>query len=361
MKFVKIIAALVIVLLIGGTVVVKSLTVYVPVGSVGVRTQEYALLGEKGVVSEDFGPGWHRDLGPIDSWTIFDGTVQTLEMTRDPSRGSLKGRDDIQVQSADGYTVSVDVTVKYRIEPGTAHKVYQDTGSRDKYKVIVRNEAQQACMGLFGQMSTEHFYNPQQRRKRAGEVKTLLKEALEDNYVEVIDVLMRNVQFDPEYERKIRRKKLADQEVEYNKSKAGAETERGKTLVIEAEIKRALAVIGQEKTSEIVKMQAETDRQIAGIIANAEKYATEKRADADLVKAQKEATGELLLRKAEAEGERLRNRAMMGVGGGIIVALEAARNLNFADIVLSTLAVDLLDIEKMVTKLGVPPAEARER
>ena len=34
----------------------------------------------------------------------------------------------------------------------------------------------------------------------------------------------------------------------------------------------------------------------------------------------------LMVKKAEAEGEKLRNRAMMGVGGSTIVALEAAND-----------------------------------
>jgi len=354
MKIAKLVSVGIVVVIVGGALVLKMLTTYVPVGTVGVRTQEYAMFGSKGVVQEDFGPGWHRDLGPVDSWGLFDITVQTLEMTRDPRRGSRRGRDDVQIQSADGYTVSVDVTVKYRIMPGKAHKVYENTGSRDKYKVIVRNEAQKACMGLFGQMKTEDFYNPKERRTKAGMVKQLLTETLTDNYVEVIDVLMRDVQFDPEYEMKIRRRKLADQEVELNKATARAEEMSGKTQVVEAETGRKLAVIAEEKQAEVIKMQAETDRQIAKIEAEADRYATEKKADADLVKAQREARGQLLLKMAEAEGERLRNKAMMGVGGSVIVALEAAKNLNLSDIVISTLETDLLDLDKMATKLGVP-------
>ena len=214
-------------------------------------------------------------------------------------------------------------------------------------------------MGIFGQMQTEDFYDPAERRSKADQVEILLTSALQDNYVQVINVLMRNVQFDPEYERKIQRKKLADQEVEYNISKAAAEEMRGITQVVEANTKRKLAVIVEEKKAEIVKMQAGTDRQIATITAKADKYATKKRADSDLVKAQKEAAGQLLVKKAEAEGERLRNMAMAGPGGSVIVALEAARNLNLSDITVSTLETDLLDVDKMVTKLGVPPSEPK--
>lgn len=354
MKTTKAISLVIVLVIVGGFAVLKLLTVYIPVGKIAVRTQEYAVLGSKGVVGEDFGPGWHRDLGPIDSWVLFDSTVQTLEMTRDPRRGSKSGRDDVQVQSADGYAVSVDVTIKYRITAGKAHKLFQDTGSGIKYKTIVRNEAQKACMGLFGQMKTEDFYSPQERRRRAGQVKELLVESLENNFVEIVDVLIRNVQFDPEYEMKIRRKKLADQDVEVNKSEAEAARTKGKTQVIEAETIKLVGIIGEEQKAEIVRMQAETDRKIARIKADYEKYATQKVADAELIKAQKEARGELLMKKAEAEGERLRNQAMMGAGGRMLVALEAARNLNLKDVTISTVDTDLLDIDKMVDKLGAP-------
>ena len=52
-----------------------------------------------------------------------------------------------------------------------------------------------------------------------------------------------NVEFDPEYELKIRKKKLADQEVELNKAMARAETMAGKTQVIEAETLKLVSVI----------------------------------------------------------------------------------------------------------------------
>lgn len=355
MKAIKGLSLLVILLIVGGMVILKLLTIYVPMGQVGVRTQEYGVFGTKGVVQEDFSPGWHRDLGPIDSWQLFDSTVQTLEMTRDPSRGSKRGRDDVQVQSADGYAVSVDVTIKFRIVGGEAHKLFEDTGSGVKYKAIVRNEAQKACMGFFGRMSTEDFYDPDQRREKASQVKGTLVTALEDNFVEVIDVLIRDVQFDPEYEMKIRRKKLADQEVELNKSMEAAEKMRGKTQVIVAATEAKLRVIKEEQEAEVVRRLAETDREIAKIEADYEKYATEKQADADLIAAEKKAEGQLLVKTAEAEGERLRNQAMMGVGGSIMVALEAARALNFSAVTISTIDTDFLDIGKMATKLGAPP------
>ena len=354
MKTIKLISVLIIVIVIGAYVIVKSTLTHIPVGIVGVRTQEYAIIGKKGVVQEDFAPGWHRAIWPIDSWQYFDSTVQTLEMTRDPRRGDRKSRDDVQVQSADGYAVSVDVTLKYRIEPGKAHKLYVDTGSGIRYKAIVRNEAEKTCIAQFGGMKTEDFYNPHVRRTVARAALSSLQGSLRDNYVAVLDLLIRDVQFDPEYERKIQTKKLADQEVEVNKSLQRARKMQGKTDVIGAETKRLIKIIREEKEAELVRMKAETDLTIADIKAQSEKYATEKKADADVYAAKKDAEGHLQVKQSEAEGERLRNLAMQGVGGGIIVALEAAKNLNLEDVTISTVENDLLDIEAMATKLGAP-------
>jgi len=141
--------------------------------------------------------------------------------------------------------------------------------------------------------------------------------------------------------------------VELNKSLAAAATMRGKTQVIEAETRKLVSIIVKEKEAELVRMQATTDLDVAKIKAAYDRYATEKQADADLVEAEKEAEGQRLVKKAEAEGERLRNEALKGEGGDVMVALEAAKNLNLSEVTISTMDVDLLDIDGMVKKLGV--------
>jgi hypothetical protein len=206
-------------------------------------------------------------------------------------------------------------------------------------------------------MKTEDFYNPARRRQAAADVQKMLVKTLGGKHIDVIDVLIRSVQFDPEYENKIRRKKLADQEVELNKSMAAAEGMAGKTQVIEAETAKLVALVEKEKEAELISMKAETDLQIATIRANAERYVTEKQADADLIHAQKGAEGLLMVRKAEAAGEKLRNEALQGGGGNILVALEAAKNLNITTIEVSTVDQDFLDLDAMAEKLGAGSAE----
>jgi len=356
MKSVKLVCIIIVVLIFGGWFMLNTLTQFIPIGQVGVRIQQYNVLGKKGIVQKDFGPGWHRDLGPIDNWELYDSTLHTLEMTKDPHRGSTKGQDDVKVQSIDGNALSLDVTIKYRIKPGNAHLLYQDTGRGSKYMTFVRNQSESSSMHFFGQMKTEDFYNPDMQRKAADLIKLELKSSLANNFIEVIDVLIRDVSFDERYEQEIRRKKLADQEVELNKSMGAAAEMRGKTQVIEAETVKLVNIIIKEKDAELINMQAEADLTIAKIKAEADKIVTEKRADADLIVAEKEADGERKVRTAAAEGERLRNQALHGEGGDVMVALEAARNLQIKEATISTMDIDLLDVDAMVEKLGMPPA-----
>jgi len=354
MKLLKKLSILIIIVITGGFLIARFSVKMIPIGMVGVRVQQYPILGQKGVVAKDYQPGWHRNLGPIDHWEIFDSTVQTLEMTSNPKYGDRRADDTVRIQSVDGATIWVDISIKYKIKPGFAYRLYQDTGGGKNYKQVVRTEARDACFIVLGKMRTEEFYNnPKDRRHKAGEIKEVLNTSLSNNFLEVIDVFIRNIRFKSAYENKIRNKKLKDQEVELNKSKAKAAEMRGKTQVIEAETIKLVKIITREKEAELITMEAETNREITKIRADYEKYSTEKNADADLIASQKEAEGGFLVKNAEAEGEKMRNKAMQGVGGSTIVALEAAKNLHLGDITVSTLNVDFLDIDEMATKLGV--------
>lgn len=348
MKLVNICSFLVISTIFFLWIGITFFTIHVPAGRTGVRIQQYALFGHKGVIHEDFGPGWHRSLPMIDKWETFDSTVQTLEM----SDASRSGHSSIQVRSSDGYQIYVDVTVKYRIMPKNVHKLYQDAGRGGKYHNLTKTDTENFCMTRLGGLNTEDFYNPDKRRMAEGKIKELLTESLKKKFIKVIDVLVRDVRFDASYEGKIRSKKLADQRVELNKSKAEAEKARGKTQVIIAETVKELNIIQQKRERTKINMKAEYDLKMTTIRAEANKHVIQKKADADLIAAELSAQGTLVIKQAEALGEKLRNNAMRGDGGRTIVALEAAKNLKFKNIMISTLETDILDIEAMATKLG---------
>ncbi len=327
----------------------ESLIFKVPPGHVGVRTQRIAVFGTQGVVPEDSPPGWNRNFWFIDSWNLFDSTVQTFHMSK-------KSGNPFQLKSYDGYSVNLDVTIKYRIEKGKANTILVNLGAANRYQGFVENLARDACRSAFGVMKTEAFYQPKTRSKATKQAAENLAKSLKQNKVavEIIEILIRDVRFDEQYERKIKDKKLADQDIELNKSKALAAEQKGRTNKIEAETKAMIKVIAQTRDATIMSMKAQMDQQIAKIRADYAKYVTETRADADLFAAEKDAAGLLLVKKAEAKGESLRNKALSGPGGAVLAALNAAKNIRLGEVTFSTLQLDPLDMEGIMKKLGVP-------
>ncbi|MBF8275442.1 MAG: domain / Band 7 family protein [Candidatus Brocadiaceae bacterium] len=347
-----------IIVLIGLSIIgVKFFVIKVSVDQIGVRTRIWGV--SRGIVQKDYGPGWHRAVSGIDQWDLYDCTIQTLEFAKEPSRLGHDERKEAAIRTADDYDVSVDMIVKYQINRGSAWKLRQDLGAGERYKIIVENEIRDIARSVFGRMIERDLYNPVEKRKRAEECKIQLTERLATRHVDVIDVLILEMRFDPQLERKIKNIKLAELDNVLNKSKTLAAEQRGITQTIDANTEAIAQKIVGDKERAITVLDAETSKGITEILAEADKYYVQKRAEGDLYKQQRIAAGTLLIKQSQAEGERLRREALTGAGGDIIVAMEAARNMNLADLNISSLDMNLLDVEDMATRLGVSDVKGR--
>ena len=82
--------------------------------------------------------------------------------------------------------------------------------------------------------------------------------------------------------------------------------------------------------------KSEYDVLIATIRADANVYAAEMKAEGDAEKVIAEATGQLALEMAEALRNELRTLALNSEGGRILLALQAAENLNIPSVILNS-------------------------
>lgn len=338
---------------------IKFFVIKVGVDQVGVRTLIWGVT--RGIVHKDYGPGWHRAVSGIDQWDLYDGTVQTLELAKEPSHLGHDERKEAAIRTADDYDVSVDMIVKYQIKKGEAWNLRQDIGVGERYKIIVENEARDIARSVFGRMVERDLYNPNEKRKRAEECKIYLTERLLLRHVSVIDVLILEMRFDPQLERKIKNIKLAELDNVLNKSKTLAAEQRGITQTIDADTEALAQKITGDKERAITVLDAETTKRTIELLAEADKYLVQKKAEGDLYKQQRKAEGTLMIKQSQAEGERLRREALVGMGGDIIIAMEAARNINLADVNISSLDLNLLDVDDMATRLGVVDTKGKLR
>jgi regulator of protease activity HflC (stomatin/prohibitin superfamily) len=316
---------------------------------VGVRVKVWSVT--RGVVPQDALVGWHRGIPRIDEWEVYDGTVQTEDRTNEPIKGRKEG-NPIKLRTADDYDVTLEIIVKYKLQRGNVFRLRKEVGTGEAYKRIVTMEAYDAARIAFGKMTELDLYNPYERRKRADECKQYLTQKLNRRYIDVIDVLLLNLSFDPKLDRRIKNLKVAELESLANISKAKAADQRGITQTIDADTEAISEKISGDKAAKLAILEAITRQRITEILAAADKYMVEKRAMADRYKEERIARGQLLVRLAEAEGEGLRRMAMIGAGGDLLVAMEAAKNVNLGNIDMSTQMIDFLDIESMIKKFG---------
>ena len=306
---------------------------------VGVRTKKFTLLGDKGVEPRAYKPGSTYIFMPfINDWHTFDTKLQNLEMVFEKGRGDRRTRDDLLFKTIDGNDISLDVIIAYRIDPDKAPEILQRVADsnetlRDK---IVRTVARSKPRDIFGELTTEEFYVADKREAQSQRAKEVLQEMLGPLGVNVEKVLTKDYRFNPEYQKAIEDKKVADQQVQKNRSAQHAALE---------EYKRKL----EEAKGEVNKMIADADGAYRKAKIEADVYYEKQQLLAEAIKAEG---------IAEAKGIQEMNNALAGSGGEAFVKLRIAEALQGKKIMLLPVSeggmnLKTTDINKLIEIVGV--------
>lgn len=254
--------------------------------------------------------------GLLNSFHLLDMTVQRLEMVADPNRGERSNRDDLRIKTVDGSDVFLDLTINYQLRRDMVEETVTTSGLGDAYKYKwVRDYSRSVCRAVFGEMTTEEFYDASVRNQKAQTAMEELNKLLKSYGIEVSSVIAEKFSFHPEYEERIRAKKLADQEVEEQISKANAARQNQIFRVVEATKKKEvfLATYSGEMQKLIVEATANAERDVL----DAEAYVIDTQLGADAKFYQRDKNSQGILVKAKAEGEALTAlaNAYQGIGG----------------------------------------------
>ena len=267
--------------------------------------------------------------GLLSDFYVLDRTLQTLDMAQDVTRGDRMRKDDLKIKTVDGSDVYVDLKIQYKISPEMAEEVILTSGPGDAYKrKWARDYMRSMCRNYLGELTTEEFYDSSKRDARLVLAKQEANEKLREFGV-VIDsiVIPKRPQFYKEYEQMIKKKKLADQGVLEEQSKAMAAKQKQQTLIVkETNVKNvAVEQFSGQMQQKIIQAEAEAERSRKQADAYFEEHTVA--ADATLYRMKKEATAILARKSAEADGIMALRKALAGEGGRNMVKLEYARKL----------------------------------
>lgn len=323
----------ILVVVIGGW---NSCTTYVRPGQWGVKQVVFG--SGQGVHSEIFAPGTYFLTPGAERMHLFPADLQVLEMSDSqvPSAHipNLRTVAALKIQTSEGYTVSVDVTVLYRVED--AYKVMTQIGPGRLYEdSVVIPRAEQQLRRTFGELDAEEFYKGDTREKAANDAQRLLSDELLPRGIKVTHVLVRQYRYDSRYQAAIEQRKIQDQTVFKNQAEAQA------------------AQAEAEKNRIVAEGAAAVDVEYARGNAEVEKL----RSEADLYTRTKAAEGELTVRLAKAQGTELENKALRGVGSENMVGLKMADALKGVDVIVLPSdgegGTNPLDLNQMLKRFDV--------
>ncbi len=306
---------------------------------VGVRTKKFTLFGAKGVEPKAYQPASTYIFLPfINDWHTFDTKLQNLEMVFEKGRGDRRTRDDLLFKTIDGNDISLDVIIAYRIDPEKAPEILQRVAEDNATlrDTIVRTIARSKPRDIFGELTTEEFYVADKREAQSQRAKEVLQEMLGPLGVNVEKVLTKDYRFNREYQKAIEDKKVADQQVQKNKSAQHAALE---------EYLRKL----EEAKGEVNKMIADADGAYRKAKIEADVYYEKQQLLAEAIKAEG---------IAEAKGIQEMNNALAGSGGEAFVKLRIAEALQGKKIMLLPVSeggmnLKTTDINQLIQTMGI--------
>ena len=282
-------------------------------------------LGDKGVRAEFQERGTLEPvIGVFHDWHPFVVSQQKIEMVMTNRRGPGIDDEDLTFKTIDGNDVSLDLIVTYSIIPDRTPFILQNVAMNDEElrENVIRTVCRSIPRDLFGELDTEEFYVAAERSKKAEEVRAKLNEILEPYGVRVDSVGPQDYRFNREYQKAIEDKKIADQQVEKNRSAAKA---------VEEEYLRKI----EEARGEVAQVKARADGEFERAKIEADAYYIQQQRLAEAI----EAEG-----RAEAEAIQKMNEALAGSGGENIVKMAIAQALQGKRIIVLPMGGGGLDV-----------------
>lgn len=232
---------------------------------------------ERGVVISALSPDGYRQepLTPGLRWIIpgFERVVrypisrQTYTMSIAAQEGQISGDDSIAARTADGQEVFIDASVIYSIDPTQVVQLHIEWQARYTDE-LVRPLSRGIIRDAVSQYGVEEVYSSK-RTELTQQINAEMRRKLNENGLTLVDFVLRNITFSPEYAASVEQKQIAEQQAE--QAKFVVESKR-------QEAEQARQVAQGQADAVVIRAQGDADARI--IQAKAEKQALELIAEA---------------------------------------------------------------------------------
>ncbi|MFW5714157.1 MAG: prohibitin family protein [Brevefilum sp.] len=224
---------------------------------------------ERGVVISAIAPDGYRQepLEPGLSWVIpFFERVQTYPisyatytMSIAAEEGQIQGDDSIAARTADGQEILVDSSVIFAVDPEEVTRVH--ILWQDRYETeLVRTQARSIIRDAVSQFNVGEVVSTQ-RFELIEMINKEMSKVLGDNGLLMIDFVIRNITFSPEYAAAVEQKQIAEQQSQQAELLVEKKKQEAEQARQEAQGVADAAVIAAEGQAEARILEAEAEAQ----------------------------------------------------------------------------------------------------
>ena len=311
------------------------LGVVVSPGEIGVRRIKFGYGSD--TLSGALAPGRHWHIPMYSEIYTVPETVQYLHLHRNSQRYPATP-GVFEVQTADGSSVEIDVSILYRFYSWAAQShggpadLLRKVGFESDWRSHVHTVSAKELKKFLGRLSTDEIYNPNLREQQVQEAQMAVNKILAPSGIILDAILLRRYTYaDSDIDQKIFDKNLQEQKKRLGEAQS-------ELAAAQAELRTIAA-----KEDQRIKDQEVTLAQQARVI----------KSEADLYEAQKQSEADLLVAEAVAEVDGKRAAVLASSGGAqVYVAKELAPILSsLKGGVVSEL--DPYDLDAWIERLGI--------
>lgn len=258
-------------LVILGGLVAAILVTTLSAGLVFVEPQE------RGVVISAIAPRGYREtaLEPGLRWIVpfvervvlYPISRQTYTMSIAAFEGDIQGDDSITARTSDGQEIYVDASVIYQINPEDAVKVHilwQDRYAND----LVRAQSRGIIRDAVSQFGVEEVVSTN-RLEMVQMVNEGLAKKLGENGLILVDFVLRNITFSPEYAASVEQKQIAEQQAQQARLTVEQRRQEAQQAIETARGQAESAVIAAEGAAEARLIEARAEAEALALIQEA--------------------------------------------------------------------------------------------
>jgi regulator of protease activity HflC (stomatin/prohibitin superfamily) len=228
----------------------KSTLIFIPPGYIGVVYDK-----GRGVLPKTLNEGLNFAIPFWQSVKLFDARLQEYTMSASRTEGAVVGDDSLDAPTSDGQQVKVDATVLFRIDKEHAPELWNEVGD-DYIDKVLRTIARSQIRMIISRYTAPVIYSEKRQEAETAMTKEI-SALLKPKYITVDKVLLRAVNFSPEYSKAIEDKVIAEQRVKQAEYEVQVASQQAQAKVAEAQgLAQAQTLQRGSLTAEYLQLEA---------------------------------------------------------------------------------------------------------